>query len=124
MLYYVKVDSIERYRLLYPMYMDARKYLRCTPRIHFLVRVYVFVVYIYIAPSSLSLHPVLECSTAFFYKGEKERDKNPKPYSKYVGFLNPNQKVFRAIFLPFFFPSFRGFFVSWFWAHKKRARCM
>ena len=56
-------------------------------------------IYIYIAPSSLSC---LE----FFYKGERhKRDKNPKPYSKYLGFLNPNTKVFRAIFLPFFFPS-------------------
>ena len=100
MLYYVQVDSIERYRFLYPMYMDARKYLRCTPRIHFLVRVYVFVVYIYRPFFSFFC---LE----FFYKGEKDT-KNPKPYSKYVGFLNPNTKVFRAIFLPFFFPSFRG----------------
>ena len=62
----------------------------------------------YIAPSSLSC---LE----FFYKGERhKRDKNPKPYSKYLGFLNPNTKVFRAIFLPFFFrlPEI-----------QKRARC-
>ena len=77
--------------------MDARKYLRCTPRIHFLVRVYVFVVYIYIAPSSLSF--IWSCS----FTKEKKRDKNPKPYSKYVGFLNPNTKVFSRHFSPIFF---------------------
>ena len=74
MLYYVKVDSIERYRFLYPMYMDARKYLRCTPRIHFLVRVYVFVVYIYIAPSSLSF--IWSCS---FTKEKKRETKTLNP---------------------------------------------
>ena len=99
MLYYVQVDSIERLPDVHGREEILKVHTKDT-----LLGAGIRLRGIYIYRPFFSFF----CLELFFYKGEKERDKNPKPYSKYVGFLNPNTKVFRAIFLPFFFPSFRG----------------
>ena len=88
MLYYVQVDSIERLPDVHGReeILSAHQGYTSGAGIR-------FVVYIY--------RPFFSFFYLELFFTEKKRDKNPKP-TRICRFLNPNTKVFRAIFLPFF----------------------